>query len=232
MADAQRTFELLTLTANENKIDADSKKDFYFKAHARALELAIAREDLGIDLNSACDDANGDLPTLEYENRTAGAAANRAETEPTNVTNKHQQLSRRLAKIKPKTTPEIVGAVTRIVILLSEMPVAMAENTRERGRATIYQLLSSYVRHKRGMLNVTSKAAPRAVPPATETPVSTSSANHLSSSQDPETITLHDFDVTMATAPLPLEIACGWRILVEGLLRLSHAPPVFLYERS
>ena len=145
--------------------------------------MAIDREATGIDLNSACDDVNGDLPSLEYEYRTAGAAANRAETATANTTNKHQQLTRRLAKIKSKETPEIADAVTRIVIPLSEMPAAMAEKIRERGSATIQRLLSSYARHKRGMPSVTSKAAPRAVPPATEKSVSTPSANPLSSAQ-------------------------------------------------
>ena len=57
VTDAQRTLELLTSAATEKKIDADNKKTFYFKAHARALELAIDREATIIDLNSACDDA-------------------------------------------------------------------------------------------------------------------------------------------------------------------------------
>ena len=99
-----------------------------------------------------------------------------------------------MAKIKPKETPEIADAVTRIVIPLSEMPAAMAEKIRERGRATIQRLLSSYVRRKRAMPSVTSKAAPGAVPPATETPVSAPSTKP----QDPDTMTSHDFDVTMA----------------------------------
>ena len=57
MADAQRTVELLTSTAAEKKIDTDNNKACYFKAHARALELAIDRRATGIDLNSICDDA-------------------------------------------------------------------------------------------------------------------------------------------------------------------------------
>ena len=48
------------------------------------------------------------------------------------------------------------------------------------------------------MPSVTSKAAPRAVTPATETPVSIPLANPLSIAQDPDTMTSHDFDVTMA----------------------------------
>ena len=88
VADAQRTLELLTSAATEKKIYADYKKSCYLKDHARALELAIDREATGIDLNSAHDDANEDLPTLEYEYRTAGAAANRAETAEANATNK------------------------------------------------------------------------------------------------------------------------------------------------
>ena len=103
-----------------------------------------------------------------------------------------------MAKIKPKETPEIADAVTRIVIPLSKMPAAMAGKIRESGRATIQRLLSSYVRRKRAMPSVTSKAAPGAVPFATETPVSASSAKPLSSAQDPGTMTSHDFDVTMA----------------------------------
>ena len=50
------------------------------------------------------------------------------------------------------------------------------------------------------MPSVTSKAAPGAVPPATETPVSTPSANPLLLSQNPDTMTLHDFDVTMVNS--------------------------------
>ena len=93
VADAQRTVELLTSTTTEKKIDAENKKTCYFKAHARALELAIDRETPGIDLNSACNDANEDLPTLEYEYSTAGAATNRAETAAAKATNKLQQLT-------------------------------------------------------------------------------------------------------------------------------------------
>ena len=74
----------------------------------------------------------------------------------------------------------------------------MAEQIRERGRATIQRLLSFYVRRKRTMPSVTSKAAPRAVPPATKTPASTPSAKTLSSAQDPDTMTSHNFDVTTA----------------------------------
>ena len=74
----------------------------------------------------------------------------------------------------------------------------MTEKIRERGRATIQRLLSSYVRRKWTMPSVTSKAAPRAVTPATETPVSIPLANPLSIAQDPDTMTSHDFDVTMA----------------------------------
>ena len=103
-----------------------------------------------------------------------------------------------MAKIKPKETPEIADAVTRIVIPLSKMPAAMAGKIRESGRATIQRLLSSYVRRKRAIPSVASKAAPGAVPFATETPVSASSAKPLSSAQDPGTMTSHDFDVTMA----------------------------------
>ena len=95
MTDAQRTLELLTSAATEKKIDADNKKTFYFKAHARALELAIGREASVIDLNSACDDANKDLPTLEYEYRTAGAAANPSKTAAANAMNKVEQPTRR-----------------------------------------------------------------------------------------------------------------------------------------
>ena len=146
VTDAKRTLKLLTSTATEKKIDADNKKDCYFNAHARALELAIYRKATGIDLNYAWDDANEDFPTLEYEYRTAGAAANRAETAAANATNKLQLLTRRLAKIKPKETPEIADAVTHIVIPLSKMPAAMAGKIRESGRATIQRLLSSYVR--------------------------------------------------------------------------------------
>ena len=78
------------------------------------------------------------------------------------------------------------------------MPVAMAEKIREKGRATIQRLLSSYVRRKRVMPSVTSKPAPGAVPPATGSPVSAPSANPLQISKDPDTMTSHDFDVTMA----------------------------------
>ena len=67
MTDAQRTLELLTSTATEKKIDADNKKDCYFNAHARALKLAIDHKATGINPSSACDDANEDLHTLEYE---------------------------------------------------------------------------------------------------------------------------------------------------------------------
>ena len=76
MADAQHTDELLTSIATEKKLDADNEKTCYFKAHARALKLAIDREASNIDLKSACNDAIGDLPSLEYEYRTAAAVAN------------------------------------------------------------------------------------------------------------------------------------------------------------
>ena len=48
------------------------------------------------------------------------------------------------------------------------------------------------------MPSMTSKTAPGAVPPATETPFSAPSAEFLSSAQDPDTMTSHDFDVTLA----------------------------------
>ncbi|CAH0489899.1 unnamed protein product [Peronospora farinosa] len=80
VADAQRTVELLTPTAAKKTINADDKKACYFEAHAHALELAIDREDTGLTLNAALDDANGDLPNLEYKYRSAGKEADRAET--------------------------------------------------------------------------------------------------------------------------------------------------------
>ena len=116
VTDAKRTLKLLTSTATEKKIDADNKKACYFKALPRALELAIDREATGIDLTYACDDANEDLPTLDYKYCTAGAAANRGKTAEANATNKLQLLTRRLAEIKLKETPEIADAVTRAVI--------------------------------------------------------------------------------------------------------------------
>ena len=84
-----------------------------------------------------------------------------------------------MAKIEPKETP--ADAVTRIAKPPKEMLAVMAEKITERGHATIQQLLPSYVRRKRGMLSVTSKEAPGAVPPATEIPVSAPSAKPLSS---------------------------------------------------
>ena len=48
------------------------------------------------------------------------------------------------------------------------------------------------------MPSVTFKEAPGAVPPATKTPVSSPSTNPLPSSQDPDTLTSHDYDVNMA----------------------------------
>ena len=51
------------------------------------------------------------------------------------------------------------------------------------------------------MPSVTSKAAPGAVPPATETPVSAP----LSSAQDPDIMTSHDFDITMADITFSFE---------------------------
>lgn len=137
VVDAQRTVDLLALTAAEMKTNADNRKACYFEAHAHALELAIDRETAGLDLDTALVDANEDLPTLEYKYRTAGAAANRAETAATNATNKLQQLTRRLAKITPKETRDIEVAVKRIVTPPSEMPAATAEKMREWGRATI-----------------------------------------------------------------------------------------------
>ena len=90
--------------------------------------MSIDREATIIDLNSACDDANNDLPTLEYEYRTAGAAANTRDTAAANATNKLQLLTLRLSKIKPKETPEIADAVTRIVIPPSEIFAVMAKD--------------------------------------------------------------------------------------------------------
>ena len=78
MENAQRTLKLLTSTATEKKIEAD-------------------REATGIDLTYACDDANEDLPTLDYEYCTAGAAANREKTAEANATNKLQLLTSRLS---------------------------------------------------------------------------------------------------------------------------------------
>ena len=77
MGDAQREVYLLTSTAAVSKADAYNKKAHYFEAHAHELESAIAREATGTDLPTALKDANGVLPTLEYEYRTAGAAATR-----------------------------------------------------------------------------------------------------------------------------------------------------------
>ena len=130
--------------------------------------MAIDREAACLDLDSAHDDTNGDFPTLKYEYRTAGAAENRTETAEVNATSKLQQLIRRLAKITTKATFEIADAVTRIAIPPREIPAAIAEKIKKRGRETIQQLLSSYFRRKRGMPSVTSKAAPTAAPPVTE----------------------------------------------------------------
>ncbi|CAI5713871.1 unnamed protein product [Peronospora effusa] len=105
VANAQRTAELLISTDAKTKVNADDKKACYFEAHAHALELAIDREDTGDDLNAAIDDANEDLPTLEYEYRSAGEEADRPETAAATATNELQKLTR-LEKITPKETPE------------------------------------------------------------------------------------------------------------------------------
>ncbi|CAI5702018.1 unnamed protein product [Peronospora effusa] len=120
VADAQRTVELLTSTAAKKKFNAEDKKACYFEDHAHALELAIDREDTGLDLNAALDDANGDLPTLEYEYRFAGEEANRAETAAATATNELQKLTRRLEKITPKGPPEIKVADKCVIIQPSE----------------------------------------------------------------------------------------------------------------
>ena len=132
VAGEQRTIELLTSIFAEMKINADNKNSCYFETRAHALERSIDREATTLDLDTALNDANGDLPTLEYKYRTAGAAANRAETATANVTNKLQKLTSLLANITPKETPEIEVAITRIVTPLCEVPTATAEMIRKR----------------------------------------------------------------------------------------------------
>ena len=92
--------------------------------------MVIDRETTGLDLGFALDDANGDLPTLAYEYRTAGAAANRAKTAATNATSQLQQLTCRLANITPKETPDIEVAVKGIVTPSSEMAAATADKIK------------------------------------------------------------------------------------------------------
>ncbi|CAI5703592.1 unnamed protein product [Peronospora effusa] len=146
VADAQRTVELLILTAAKKKFDDEDKKACYFEAHAHALELAIDREDTGLDLNAALDYANGDLPNLEYEYRSAGEEANREEKAAETAPNKLQKLTRLLAKITPNETPEIEVADKCVIPQPSELPAATAEKIRERVRSTIQRIFSSYIR--------------------------------------------------------------------------------------
>ena len=112
------------------------------------MELAIDREATILDLDFSFDEAIGDLFMLEYEYCPASAATKRVETAVANATSKLYQLTRRLAKITPKETPEIDDAVKHVVTPPSKIPDATAEKIRERGRAKIQQLLSSYVCRK------------------------------------------------------------------------------------
>ena len=163
MGDARREVYLLTSAAAVSKADAYNKKAHYFEAHAHALESAIAREATGTDLPTALKDANGVLPTLEYEYRTAGAAATREAKEAASATNKLHKLKRRLAKITPKEKATIGVAVDTIMPPAGDVPAVTAEKTRDRSRSTIQRLLSSYVRHKRGIPSVPSRTASCAV---------------------------------------------------------------------
>uniref|UniRef100_A0AAV1U0Z0 Uncharacterized protein n=1 Tax=Peronospora matthiolae TaxID=2874970 RepID=A0AAV1U0Z0_9STRA len=102
---------------------------------------------------------------MEYDHRIAGAAAARAVAEAKKATNTLKTLKRRLAKITPKPTPASEIKLPHVADVPHELPAAMAEKTREKSRAIIERLLSSYVRHRRGLPSATT-ATPLGLGPA------------------------------------------------------------------
>uniref|UniRef100_M4BU54 Uncharacterized protein n=1 Tax=Hyaloperonospora arabidopsidis (strain Emoy2) TaxID=559515 RepID=M4BU54_HYAAE len=198
VGDTQREVDLLTSTAAVSKTDSDNKKAHYFEAPAHALELAIAREATRTALPTALNDAIDVLPTLEYEYHTAGAAATRAAKEAASTSNMLLKSKRCLARITPREKPTIGVAVNIIMSPAGDMPAVTAEKIRDRSRSMVQRFLSSYVRRKRGIKIVPSKAAPCTVPPEAGPQDSTPPDIRPTGSPDSETFNSHDLDVTMA----------------------------------
>ena len=105
---------------------------------------------------------------MEYEYRTAGATANRANAEATIAAKTLETLTRRLAKITPKPKPVAEDTAPQEDAPPREMPTEMAERSRERSRSMIQRLLASYVRRKRGVPSETIDKTLGTVPTAKE----------------------------------------------------------------
>uniref|UniRef100_A0AAV1TF61 Uncharacterized protein n=1 Tax=Peronospora matthiolae TaxID=2874970 RepID=A0AAV1TF61_9STRA len=102
VATAQKTVEELNLAAEEKKRAADTTKSCYFAAHAQALEVAIATEKTSNREPTSPEEGSEKLLRMEYEYRTAGATANRANADATIAAKTLETLTRRLANITPK----------------------------------------------------------------------------------------------------------------------------------
>ena len=84
---AQTAIVELPSTAVGKQRAADIKETCYFLVHAQALEEAIARETASGGEPTSIAENNAGLLRMEYDYRTAGAAATRAMAEATKATN-------------------------------------------------------------------------------------------------------------------------------------------------
>ena len=168
VATAQKTVEELNLAADEKQRAAATTKSCYFAAHAQALEVAIATEKPSNREPTSPEEVREELLRMEYEYRTAGATANRANAEATIAAKTLETLTRRLAKITPKPKPVAEDTAPQEDAPPREMPTEMAERSRERSRSMIQRLLASYVRRKRGVPSETIDKPLGTVPTAKE----------------------------------------------------------------
>uniref|UniRef100_A0AAV1U7U0 Uncharacterized protein n=1 Tax=Peronospora matthiolae TaxID=2874970 RepID=A0AAV1U7U0_9STRA len=147
----KKTVEELNLAAEEKQRAADTTKSCYFAAHAQALEVAIATEKTSNREPTSPEEISEELMRMEYEYRTAGATANRANADATITAKTLERLTRQLAKITPKPKPVTEDTAPQEDRPPREMPTEMAERCRERSRSMIQRLSASYVRRKRGV---------------------------------------------------------------------------------
>ena len=179
--------------------------------------MAIATETTSTGDSTSLDEDSGDLLRMEYEYRTAGAAANRASVDATNATKTLQTLTHRLAKITSKQKSVTEVKVSRDETPPSVLLAELVERSRERSRSMIQRLLASYILRKWGIACGATKQPPRTVPTTAEPRDPGPSDLPPTSSQESDGPQPQDLDVTMAESTVTFGNAMCLNDLDGGL---------------
>ena len=146
------------------QILVDTKKVRCFEARARAVEVALAREDAEVASSPSTNRASEALTSLKYEYRAVNAAATTTKNNLTTSATTLKTKVRCLARFIPDERPAHEAADQHNNQSPAGMPNATAQKSRERSRSTsIQHLLTSFVRRKQECASVSTEPISRMV---------------------------------------------------------------------